>query len=299
TTHFFWETWRVFWPLVTCLLIAYWFEDLREQYDGADWLRTLAKLNHVALGIIAGHVAWSTLFPYVKMRTLMEQKPEQFKAVVLARALFYGLVTIALAFGLSLILVIAPGWHDLADAHKGHDHIPPAAEHYRYRLTQEVRFYMGVNEPVSRMAAQTHQESAWRAGICSRFACGLSQFTEATAKDMARMYPKDLEGRSAPLDPAWALRAQVLYMNRLRAGLANFGEDAHAAALVGYNGGSGWLLRERKACALHTQADCDPQRWFGHVEHHCLRAKWACEENRDYPRKILFRWEPLYRKAGW
>jgi hypothetical protein len=191
-----------------------------------------------------------------------------------------------------------------AEAHTGHDHIPKEAARYRRQLIREVRYYMGLREPVSRFGAQVHQESGWRANAQSKYAAGLTQFTPGTANDMARMYPKDLEGKATPLDPWWALRAMVLYMKRLRDGLSNFGEDAHAAALVSYNGGGGWLLRERKACAEDADFDfpsssCDPQRWFGHVERYCLRANWACEENRAYPRKILFRWEPLYRKAGW
>jgi soluble lytic murein transglycosylase-like protein len=197
---------------------------------------------------------------------------------------------------LSILFIVLIERCTRADAHTGHDHIPLAAEQYRRQLTREVRYYMGLREPVSRFGAQVHQESAWRSGAQSKYAAGLAQFTPGTSQDMARIYPKDLEGKATPLDPWWALRAMVLYMKRLRDGLSNFGEDAHAAALVSYNGGGGWLLRERKAAA---RAGADPQRWFGQVEHHCLRAQWACEESRNYPRKILFRWWPLYQKAGW
>jgi membrane-bound lytic murein transglycosylase MltF len=113
---------------------------------------------------------------------------------------------------------------------------------------------------------------------------------------MARIYPKDLEGRAAPLDPHWAIRAMVLYMRQLRKASLGFGEEAHTVALVKYNGGSGWVAREARAAEA---AGDDPTRWFGHVENYCLRAKWACTENRDYPRKILFRWWPMFQKAGW
>jgi len=98
--HFLWELSRVFWPLLTCLLVLWWFETLRLRYDGADWLRTLAKLNHVALGVIAAHVSWSTLFPYLDMRGLLRSYPAQFRATILARAIYYGAVVLALALGL-------------------------------------------------------------------------------------------------------------------------------------------------------------------------------------------------------
>jgi hypothetical protein len=197
---------------------------------------------------------------------------------------------------LFLLAVIGFAWRQ-AEAHIAHDHIPPAAEQYRRQLTREVRYYFGLREPISPFAAQIHQESAWRSGICSKYACGLAQFTEGTSKDMARMYPKDLEGRAAPLDPNWALRAQALYMKRLDA--AFFAPDkweTRAFALAAYNGGSGHILQEK---AMAKAEGVDPMKWFLHVERFCKRAEWACTENRAYPRKILFRWEPLYRHAGW
>ncbi len=201
------------------------------------------------------------------------------------------------ALVLSLILL---AWHcraDLADAHQGHDHIPPSAEQYRRQLIREVRYYFGLNEPVSPFAAQIHQESAWRSGICSPYACGLGQQTEATAQDLARMYPKDLEGRAAPLDPHWSIRAMVLYMRQFHRAypVPDYWEE-RAFSLARYNGGSGHVQRER---TMAKAAGADPNRWFLHVERFCKRAAWACRENRDYPRKILFRWEPLYRAAGW
>jgi len=190
-----------------------------------------------------------------------------------------------------------------AEAHTG-DHIPPAAERYRRDLTREVRFYFSMSEPVARFAGQVHQESAWRAGVCSAFACGLTQFTPGTAKDITAMHPADLGSAPRVFDPAWALRAMVLYMRGLRLAYADFDADAHAAALAAYNGGSGWLTRERAVCRRYRLMEdfdrvCDPQRWFGGVERYCLRARWACDENRAYVRAILFRWAPRYAAAGW
>ena len=55
-------------------------------------------------------------------------------------------------------------------------------------------------------------------------------------------------------------------------------------AWAAYNGGPGWIGREHARC--RRQPGCDPRQWYGHVERHCIRARWACEENRAYPRKI-------------
>jgi hypothetical protein len=44
--------------------------------------------------------------------------------------------------------------------------------------------------------------------------------------------------------------------------------------------------------------ECDPNKWFGNVEHFSNRAAWAIKENRDYVAKILDRWSPMYEKAG-
>ena len=200
-----------------------------------------------------------------------------------------------------LLLMLTVGYcNRQAEAHQDHDHIPPAAALYRPQLIREVRYYFGLREPVSRFGAQIHQESRFDPRAKSKAgAVGLGQIMPKTGKWLGNMYPRDLEGRNNSIDPAWNIRAMILYMKRLRMSVANFGEDAHAAALVEYNGGAGWLLRERQACAQDNNADCDPQRWFGHVENYCLRAQWACSENRAYPRAILFRWTPLYAKAGW
>lgn len=198
---------------------------------------------------------------------------------------------------LSIVFIIFIERCSRAEVHSGHDLIPPAAEQYRRQLTREVRYYFGLREPISPFASQIHQESGWRSGVCSKYACGLAQFTEGTAKDIARMYPKDLEGKTTPLDPNWALRAQALYMRKLdKAFKTDDKWETRAFALAAYNGGAGHIVREK---AMAKAEGYDPNKWFLHVERFCKRAAWACEENRMYPRKILFRLEPLYRAAGW
>jgi len=184
-----------------------------------------------------------------------------------------------------------------AEAHVGHDHIPKEAERYRRQMTREVRYYFGLREPISPFAAQIHQESAWRSCAQSKYASGLAQFTPGTAGDMKRRYPKELEGKVTPCEPRWALKAQALYMRQLDKTFFTPDKwETRAFALAAYNGGSGHIVKEKK---MAKAEGFDPMKWFLHVERFCKRAAWACEENRAYPRKILFRWEPLYRAAGW
>lgn len=73
-------------------------------------------------------------------------------------------------------------------------------------------------------------------------------------------------------------------------------------ALPAYNGGLGGVQQERRACGL--VAGCDPQKWFGHVEKHCLKSKTplygsrsACDINRTHARDVVFVRAPKFE--GW
>lgn len=172
--------------------------------------------------------------------------------------------------------------------------IPRAAVQYQRALTSNARLVWGLNAPVAAFAGQVHQESAWRADARSPFANGLAQFTPATAEWIGGVYA-DLGDRQ-PFNPAWALRALVRYDRWLwNRNPAATDCDRMAFALVSYNGGEGWLRREQARAV--TKGD-DRLRWFGHVERWCIRAEWACRENRDYPRKILLRHQAIYASWG-
>lgn len=178
--------------------------------------------------------------------------------------------------------------------------IPRRAHQYFRRLAGESRRVWGMAGPVSLFAGQIHQESAWRPDAQSPYAGGLAQFTPDTATWMAELFP-DVLGEADPYSPAWAIRALVRYddwlYQRLRSQADGIPEcDRWAMTLSGYNGGAGWTDRDRR---LTLDAGDNPDLWWGNVEKYTARADWARRENRDYPRKILRRWEPLYRSAGW
>lgn len=174
--------------------------------------------------------------------------------------------------------------------------IPRAARQYQRSLIQNARFVFGLNSPVAVLAAQVHQESGWRADAQSKYAGGLAQFTPSTADWISRKFPYDL-GENQPLNPAWALRALARYDKFLydRQPGAATECDRWAFTLSGYNGGEGWVNRDKRLAVANGK---DPTRWWEHVELFSPRAAWALKENRDYPRRILLRHQPLYLQWG-
>ena len=199
-------------------------------------------------------------------------------------------IWIAMSLVLSTLLA-------LESCQPAHAQIPTAASGYQRELTRIVQQEFGLPAPVALHAGQIHQESAWRTQANSPVgAQGLSQFMPSTSKWIAEIYP-DL-GSAAPYSPGWAMRAQARY-NRWHwqrlSGTANQCEH-WAMALSAYNGGLGWVNRDRR---LATAAGDDAARWFGHVERYTNRAGWAKRENRHYVRHILLTLTPRYERAGW
>ena len=179
--------------------------------------------------------------------------------------------------------------------------IPREAQRHQRDLTRAARQVWGLDAPVATFAAQIHQESRWRANALSHVgAQGMAQFMPATAAWIAEVYPELAEssGQPAPTNPAWALRALVTYDRHLWDRItADNACERMAMTLSAYNGGHGWLRRDRRATLA---GGADPARWFGHVERfNAGRHADAFAENRSYPRRILGQLEPRYVAAGW
>ena len=177
--------------------------------------------------------------------------------------------------------------------------VPQVSAVYRIQIERNAARYFGLNAQAARLAAQIHQESAWKPRAQSPFAQGLAQFTPATAKWLPQVCPD--VGAPDPWDPSWSLRAQPCYMAWLyhRVPKLDGGTlsvcDRWAFAQRAYNGGEGWLLRERRAAAA---AGADANDWHV-VAAFRVRARWAHSENINYPRRILLAIEPAYLSAGW
>lgn len=205
---------------------------------------------------------------------------------------------------IALILIVAlsmcsPAPVHAADRAAAQVRIPEASALYRMKLQREVARNFGLDAPVARLAAQIHQESGWRVDARSPFANGLTQFTPATAKWLPEVCPA--VGEPDPWDPDWSLRAIACYDAWLHKrvvrlpGTALMPCSRWAFTLRAYNGGEGWLLRERRKAAA---AGVNGNNWRA-MEPFRVRAGGAHRENIGYPRRILLRLEPAYVAAGW
>lgn len=175
--------------------------------------------------------------------------------------------------------------------------IPDSAYQYQRDLTRAAHYSYGVAAPTATLAGLIHQESRWNPNAKSPVgAQGIAQFMPATANWMPEIYP--VLGEAAPYDPRWSIRASVLYTHWLnqRVNAANSCER-WAMVLSAYNGGLGWVNRDKK---LALASGANPLVWFNSVEqYNAGRSAANYRENRHYPRIILNRWSSLYSDAGW
>jgi soluble lytic murein transglycosylase-like protein len=172
--------------------------------------------------------------------------------------------------------------------------IPRAALPYRLALTRIAQSTWGLQAPVSTLAAQVHQESGWNPLAVSQVgAQGMAQFMPATARWWC-----GLQGvkNCAPNNPTWALRALVGYDKWLWDRLpASPPDERLAMTLSAYNGGLGWVQRDR---ALAVQSGAPGANWFGDIErYNAGRSAANFAENRAYPHRILHVLRPRY--ADW
>lgn len=183
----------------------------------------------------------------------------------------------------------------------GASDIPSSAFRHRAELIRVSRAVWGLDAPVAVFAAQVHTESWWRNDtVSSAGAQGLAQFLPSTAAWLPRAVP-DLEretGPAAPFNPVWALRALVSYDKWLWERLeGKEGCQRMAFALSAYNGGLGWVRRDK---TLAARRGYKADRWFGEVETvNAGRGPAAFRENRRYVRLILLERQGWYQRAGW
>ena len=212
------------------------------------------------------------------------------------------------AIGAAILVIVLVALLFFADmslaagsAHAGETAIPRAALQYRGQLIREARAVWGMEAPVAIFAAQIHTESNWRNDVTSfAGAQGLAQFMPSTAAWLPSVAPET--GTPAPFNPAWSLRACVTYdkwlYDRLRpmraASLAVC--ERMAFTLSGYNGGIGWVGKDR---ALAARTGRKPDRGFGNGgDGNAGRNKSARKENRRYV-TLIFQRQSAYTAAGW
>lgn len=176
--------------------------------------------------------------------------------------------------------------------------VPEASARYRLLVQRVAGEYFGLDASPARLAAQLHQESGWRPDARSAYAVGMAQFTPQTAAWLPSVCPG--LGDFDPWDAAQAVRGaacydRYLYERQTPMSVALDPCTRWVYTLRAYNGGAGWLLRERRAARA---AGADPDDWQI-VERYRLRARWAHQENTAYPHRILMVLEPMYLRAGW
>lgn len=173
---------------------------------------------------------------------------------------------------------------------------PRASLQWRNEVIRTAREIWGLNAPVADFAGQLHQESGWAPDACSPAgAQGMAQFMPATAKWVSQLYPELHENK--PFNPAWAIRALVQYDHQLWNGLvAKDNCQRMAFTLSAYNGGQGWVNRDKKLAAAKG---LDASIWFEHVERvNAGRSAANWRENRHYPEAILYQHASRYLQWG-
>jgi hypothetical protein len=229
-------------------------------------------------------------------------------------------------FFFGLLLIFAPRVH--AEEHKPSlgMTVPKNAYVYLPGLKQELAKVWPTHPKPSLLPALVEQESCislthsrcWspksQLKTSREEGAGLGQITRAYNKDGTVRFDaleavKELDPSLAALTwnnvysrPELQMRALVVMnkdcFNKLR-GVYNSSVKLDFCDAA-YNGGYGGMQAERRACAMLE--GCDSQKWFGHVEKHCLKSKvkWqgyglsACDINRDHVEKVVHVRSPKY-----
>ena len=157
-------------------------------------------------------------------------------------------------------------------------------------LCKHIGEVFGPNPPCATALGLVETESAFDAGALSTAgAMGPGQFMPATARALAKKYPKQL-GDMKPNDWVWTGKAiAILWKELMTSYLPTSASECSAAlfTMSGYNGGPVALARERAMCQV--AGGCDAGQWYSNVELQKSRAEWAFKENRDYVSKVITR----------
>jgi membrane-bound lytic murein transglycosylase MltF len=180
--------------------------------------------------------------------------------------------------------------------------IPVAAWGYRAEMARSAYQVFGPGAPVATLAAQIHQESGWKGTARSWVgAQGLAQFMPATARAMARLYPQHCAPAN-PFSARWAFACRDRYLaalvtaSRRPVGVGPVSRcSRYAFGLRAYNGGAGWMNRDRRRA---RNDGLNPDDWRAVRDINDGRGEAYHRENREYPERI-YRLEPRYAAAGW
>lgn len=170
-----------------------------------------------------------------------------------------------------------------------------ACPQVREEIVRFTHIYLPDTRP-SLIAGQVRQESGCNPVAKSRVgATGLMQIMPGTAKDIERICK--LPGFS-PLNPRLAIQGGICYNSQIRRIVApmNSNYDLDSVMLRSYNGGAGYILKEKR----YVQSIELDSKDSLHLMEFCelFRSEDSCHENTMYPimirehqRKYYLSWE--------
>jgi hypothetical protein len=177
---------------------------------------------------------------------------------------------------------------------------PAAAEQYRADVVRSAYRVHGPGAPVAMRGGHLHQESAWDANARSRVgAMGLGQFMPLTAEDMAKHHPAECAPAN-PFSARWAIECSDLYLRSLRRQMRPMTRTEldectqWVFTLRAYNGGAGWVMRDRSKA---RDAGADPDDWQQVARFNAGRSAGNFKENTEYAPRIM-RLQERYRAWG-
>lgn len=194
---------------------------------------------------------------------------------------------------IALLLFAALGFGFLVVAHAD---VPANANIYRIQLRTESQRVMGVNAPVSTLAAQITQESGWRPTVTAwDGGRGLTQFMPKTEKWACEKFRAALAGE--PCDayrPRVAMRLQAAYMKHLLSRVDEYDDACHRMgfALMGFNSGEAWRIKRQA-----RSADSGNVWVTASINPGVTPANQRVAQ--DYPHRVLRVYEPRFVAAGW
>lgn len=266
------------------------------------------------IAVLFAHLARKALRDYAEadMRKLFKRAGEH--------PVGAGLALIALAIVLSGLLGLF--------GRAAHAQAPPQAEQYLSTLASEIRTNWAGHPMPSYFGGLIEHESCislkhprcWqptsRLKTAREEGAGLGQLTRAWSPDGSTRFDalQELRDRHPALrDLDWAtiyqrpdlqLRALVLKSRDDWLTLASISNPMARLSMtdLAYNAGRGRVTQDRRACQIRD--GCDPQQWWGHVEHTCTASRHpiyagrsACDISRHHVADVLRVKAPKYQSA--
>ena len=169
--------------------------------------------------------------------------------------------------------------------------IPQRAYQY-FPVLKEEHALIWPDSDIGIIGSQIAHESTWKETATRKEASGVIsygvlQVLDVTYDELKKKNPLLLKGSpSEMLRARMGIRAGILYDKQMY-GLVGFAEsetDRYAMMLASYNGGFGWLLRDRKLAEANGY---NPNKWLDNTELFSKRSAQNFKINRRYVSGII------------